>query len=385
MRWTIPVTMVMLMTVSAAAAADSTGDRAIRQIVTRAIQPMLSDDDVGGVAVAVRIAGRTLFFNYGYADSSKMRPMTSDSLFNLASVRKPFEADLLAQAAENGELRLDDPVADYVTELQDGADIRQVTLGQLATHTSGLLLPQDHPPWPTERYTLAQFIGVLKAWKEDKEQAPGKQHIYSHAGYILLQLALERRFHKPIAQLLQERVISPLGLASTLVPMRGTDDRAEMAGEFMARAVQGYNAADEPVGLPGNQQTYYDFPGTGQMFSSARDLAVYAAAHLGELPLDRALAEAMRLAEQPRFSMSPRNAQALAWEVNTKFAPTIVEKNGGMTNSTTYVGLMRGAKLAVVVLCNRGDQDGPRAGRLILSRLVKLGNAARAASPKRHS
>jgi beta-lactamase class C len=58
-----------------------------------------------------------------------------------------FEATLLAQAVRNGHLRLDDPVAKYVVELQQGGDIRQVTLGQLATHTSGLLLPQDHPPW----------------------------------------------------------------------------------------------------------------------------------------------------------------------------------------------------------------------------------------------
>jgi beta-lactamase class C len=115
-------------------------------------------DGPGGAAVAVRIAGRTLFFNEGMADQATKRPITSDSLFNLASLGKVFDATLLALAVRQGELSLDDPVDKYVTELQQGADIREVTLGQLATHTSGLLLPQDHPPWPTEGYTLPEFI-----------------------------------------------------------------------------------------------------------------------------------------------------------------------------------------------------------------------------------
>jgi len=130
-----------------------------------------------------RIEGRSLFFNYGWADRAGKRPITTDTLFNLASLRKVFETTLLAQAVRNGELELDDPVAKYVVELQRGGDIRQVTLGQLATHTSGLLLPQDHPPWPHWGYTLPEFIRTLNAWTADK--APGQRHLYTHAGFIL--------------------------------------------------------------------------------------------------------------------------------------------------------------------------------------------------------
>ena len=57
-----------------------------------------------------------LFFNYGLADQAAKRPVTSDSLFNVGSVRKIFEATLVAQGVLRGEIRLDDPVARYVTE-----------------------------------------------------------------------------------------------------------------------------------------------------------------------------------------------------------------------------------------------------------------------------
>jgi hypothetical protein len=48
------------------------------------------------------------------------------------------------------------------------------------------------------------------------------------------------------------------------------------------------------------------------MFSSARDLAVFLAANLGELPHDRSLQQAMDFAQQSRFSVTARNGQALA-------------------------------------------------------------------------
>src|SRR5262245_66507860 len=99
------------------------------------------------MAVALNIDARTLFFNYGMADVARQQPITSDSLFNLASVGKAFIATLLAQAVKQGEVSLDDPVAKHVTELQQGGDIRKVTLGMLATHTSGLTrTPQQYEP-----------------------------------------------------------------------------------------------------------------------------------------------------------------------------------------------------------------------------------------------
>ena len=102
-----------------------------------------------------------MFFDEGFADLAERRPITPDSLFNVASLRKPFEAALLALAVQQGKMALDDPISTYLPALSDGDDIRRVTVGQLATHTSGLLLPHDHPPWPTTRYTPASFIKAL--------------------------------------------------------------------------------------------------------------------------------------------------------------------------------------------------------------------------------
>jgi beta-lactamase class C len=329
----------------------------LRSVIARDIDPMVTTTGTatsGGVAVAVRMNGRTQFFNYGLADQVEKRPITSDELFNVGSVRKVFEATLVVEAVQRGELGLDDPVNTYVTELQ-GDYIRHVTIGQLVTHMSGLSLPTDHAPWPTQHYSLAGFYDALNAYTPANGEEPGKQHIYSHAGYILLQLALERRYGRPIGELIEDGVSKPLGMTSTLVPERGADNRAMMSPELLARTVQGYSQSGEPIGLPGNQQSYFDFSGTGQMFSTARDLSLLLAACLDDGAVSPQLWDALQMTQREAFRIGPQSGQAMAWETIGTDGPTIVDKPGGLNNASAYIGLVPERKIGIVILTNRGD------------------------------
>jgi beta-lactamase class C len=361
-----------ILTAAARPAADTDMDAEVEQIIVPAMAALAPTDRPGGVAVAVRIDGHSLFFNEGLADQATQRPITPDSLFNVASVRKLFEATLVAQGVLRGELTLDDPVNKYVKELR-GDYIRRVTIGQLATHTSGLLLPTDHPPWPNESYSLGEFLTTLNAWTPQHGEEPGQQRIYTHAGYVLLQLALERRYHMPISELIGNRILKPLKMDSTLVPERGPDNQAIMSPQIMQRAVQGYGVDGMAIGAPGNQQSYYDFPGTGQMFSTARDLAIFVAAFLGEMPIDPQLKQALQDTEREAFRVNDQYGQAMAWEINGAGDGTIVDKPGGMNNASAYVGLVPERKIGLVILSNRGDVYPHEVARgKILPELAKL-------------
>jgi len=360
----VPLVLVAALIACPAAGTNAVNDSDVERLIERQLVPvLLGEDGIGGVAVAVRISARTLFFNHGWADVASRRPVTASSLFNIASVRKVFEAIVLAQAVQRGELRFDDRVEQYVSELQRGGTIREVTLGQLASHTSGLLLPTDHPPWPEHGYTLAGFIGALNAWTPEAGQRPGQTHTYTHAGYVLLQLALERRFGLPIGQLIHQRVLKPLGMDATVLPAHLLD------GEHapLPDAVQGYGEGGEPIGVRGNQQSYFDFPGTGQMFSSAHDLAALLAANLGDGPVDPDLSAAMQLTQRSVFRIGPHNAQALAWEVvNNSGGPTIVDKPGGIDNASAYVGMVPDRRLGIVILVNRGSRNPHEVARNVI-------------------
>jgi beta-lactamase class C len=350
-----------------ATAARAESDAEIEPVVRRHVQPMLIA--AGGMAVALAIDGRTLLFNYGMADVARKTPITSDSLFNLASVGKAFIATLLAQAVKQGEVSLDDPVAKYVTELQQG-EIRKVTLGQLASHTSGLTrTPQQYEH--RGPYKLADFIRYLNAWQADEAHAPGKQDIYSNTGFVLLSLALQRRFNTPIAQLMETRVLAPLGMTSTALPVPRANARGQLARELRRRAVQGYNSDAQPVGEPGKQQGMFNWPGTGQMYSSARDMARFLAANLGALPDNAPLQAAMALAQQGVFTVGPRFTQALAWQRVTNGDLVMVDKNGGLNNTATYIGMIPQRRLGIVILSNCGGEPATRIGRQIMLALAR--------------
>ena len=353
-----------------AAPAARADDAEVERLVRQHVPPMRIA--AGGMAVAVHIEGRTLSFNYGLADVARKEPITSDVLFNLASVGKVFLSTLLAQAVKQGEVALDDPVAKYVTELQQGGDIRNVTLGELASHTSGLhARPQQYEPWHRGAYKLPDFIRYLNAWKADDAHAPGKQDIYSNTGFVLLSLALQRHFNTPIAKLMEARLLAPLGMSSTVMPVPTANARGQLAPTFRRRAVQGYNADARPVGEPGNQQGVFNWPGTGQMYSSARDMAVFLAANLGVLPDERPLQEAMALAQQGVFTVNERFTQALAWQVVRNGDITFVDKNGGLSNTATYIGMIPGKRLGIVVLSNCGGEPATRIGRQIMLALAR--------------
>ena len=345
--------------------------RSVRRIIQKEILTLLPADGAGGIAVAVCIDGQLVFFDEGFADLPQRRPITPDSLFNVASLRKPFEATLLALAVQQGKMAIADPISTYLPALSEGGDIRRVTVGQLATHTSGLLLPHDHPPWPTTRYTPASFVEALKAWKADAAHQPGRQHIYTHAGFILLQLALESGLGSSVGELAEQKLFEPLGMNSSWIPRHGKEGRSDLPPPLLQRAVQGYSEDGIAVGRPGDQQTFYDWPGTGQMYSSVRDLAVFLDASMGEGRIALPLARAMVLAQAPAFTTGPHSAQALAWEIDNAAAPTLIDKNGGLNNTSAYMGMMPDRRLGIVVLSNRGGIDVAQAGRRALRLLSK--------------
>ena len=144
---------------------------------------------------------------------------------------------------------------------------------------------------------------MVNAWAPDKGQQPGRQHVYTHTAFCC-SLALERRYGIPIGELIDRHILAPFGMTSTVFGTRGADGRGELPQPFMRRAVQGYTKEGEPMGAPGDQEGYYDIPGTEQMFSSARDMAALIAANLGELPIDRTLHEAMQLTQQGVFKIA---------------------------------------------------------------------------------
>jgi beta-lactamase class C len=112
-------------------------------------------------------------------------------------------------------------------------------------------------------------------------------------------------------------------------------------------------------------QGFYHWVGTGQMYSSARDMAVMLAANLGELPGHAELQRAMKVAQQGVLAFGKGSMGALAWESHRQQGSEIVERYGGLNNAMATIAMIPERRLGVVVLCNR-SQDVATAGQKIL-------------------
>ena len=100
-------------------------------------------------------------------------------------------------------------------------------------------------------------------------------------------------------------------------------------------------------------------------------MSVFLTANMGELPGHRELQDAMAVAQQGVFTVNPRFTQALAWQIVQRDDLTVIDKNGGLPVTSTYIGFAPAAKVGIVILENRGRQKATRVGRQILRELAR--------------
>src|SRR5205814_3999496 len=107
------------------------------------------------------------------------------------------------------------------------------------------------------------------------------------------------------------------------------------------------------------------------IYSSSRDMATFLAANLGELPGHGPIENAMAFAHQGIFTVSPRLTIGVAWQMVSAGNFTIIDKNVGLNNTSTYIEYAPQKKLVVVILVNRGRQKATIYGRQIIHALAQ--------------
>jgi CubicO group peptidase (beta-lactamase class C family) len=213
------------------------------------------------------------------ADRQTAAPWSVDTGSQIASISKQFVAAVTLMLAERGALNLDDPVSTLLPEAPRGWD--SVTLQELLTHTSGLphwcALPGFDPSVALPAVARLQHFLAAPGPGD-----AGRTWQYSSPGYVVLSAVVERAARRRYADLVRELVIDPLALAGTTV--------GERADNPVAR---GYSHG-EPV-APWDLTS---MPGTGDVWSTARDIATFVTAlHDGGLlpPRARALLREIRV------------------------------------------------------------------------------------------
>jgi CubicO group peptidase (beta-lactamase class C family) len=196
---------------------DSSVDAYVRDAMTQRHIP--------GLALAVIRQGRVLRVTaYGQASLEFSVPVTSTTLFNVASVTKSFTAVGVMKLVEAGKLKLDDPIGTYLQGLPESW--RGVRVQELLSHTSGLPdIVKSGTPDP-----IADTPEEATALLRDRpvEFTPGTQYRYDQTDYMLLGLLIEKLSGLSYVRFCQTELFAPAGLKNpqfgdshTLIRNRG--------------------------------------------------------------------------------------------------------------------------------------------------------------------
>lgn len=179
--------------------------------------------EFSGVVLIAREGRPLLHEAFGLADREDGRPNTTTTPFNIASLGKMFTGVAVAQLVEQGKLRYDGKLGDYLA-VGNRAIEESVTLHHLLTHTSGIPdLPEslfDAPPQSLSGY-LPFLSGV------ELEFEPGSKRSYSNSGFVLLGMVIEQVTGERFPDRIEDAIFRPAG-------MSGAGFDPERAGSVVA-------------------------------------------------------------------------------------------------------------------------------------------------------
>src|ERR1044072_7005675 len=280
---------------------------------------------------------------YGQANMEWNIPNSPDTRFRLGSITKQFTATVILQLVEQGKIKLDGKLSDYLPDYRKDTG-EKVTIHHLLTHTSGIPSYTSQPDFfqnvSRNPYKVDEF--VKKYASGDLEFEPGSKFRYNNSGYFLLGAIIERVTGKPYEQVLKQNIFDPLGMKNTGYDHHDTLIAKRASG--YSKTPDGYiNAAYLDMSIP---------YAAGSLYSTVEDLYLW----------DQALYTDKVLSAQAKASMYKPflDNYAYGWVVrNASFKQNgndvqIITHGGGINGFTTTIVRFPQEKNLIVMLDNTG-------------------------------
>lgn len=303
-------------------------------------------------AVLVAENGKVIYKKgLGLANMEWNVPNEVDTKFRLGSITKQFTATLIMQLVEQGKLKLDGKISEYLPDYRkDVGD--KVTIHHLLTHTSGIPsytgMPNFFAEVSRDPYTPTEF--VKKYASGDFEFEPGTKFRYNNSGYFLLGAIIEKVHGKPYEQVLKENVFDPLGMKNSGYDHHDTILNKRAAG--YEKTPTGYrNAPYLDMSLP---------YAAGSLYSTIEDLLLW----------DQALyTDKLISAKSKELMFKPfLDNYAYGWGIHkvtlaqSKETLNSVEHSGGINGFSTLLVRYPERKQLIVLLDN--TSQGENLGRI---------------------
>ncbi|REE25605.1 CubicO group peptidase (beta-lactamase class C family) [Winogradskyella pacifica] len=293
------------------------------------------------VALAYIEGENVTYFNYGNTEVKNGKPVDQNTVYEIGSISKVFTTIILADEILKGNINLSDPISKYLpkTVIVPQRKGKQITIKDLATHTSGLpRMPDNFEPAdysnPFADYSTELLYQFLSSYELLRDI--GVQYEYSNLGMGLLGHILELHTGKTYEELVKTRITVPLGMKNTGIVL---------SDAMKAKLALGHNEQLEVV----NNWNLNVLAGAGAIRSTTSDMVKFIRANTSTN--NTSLSKAMKLSHEIAFSDESESFNiALGWHFANN--NTITWHNGGTGGYRAFTGFLNDFSKGVVVLTN---------------------------------
>lgn len=253
-------------------------------VIDKIFKDYADSNHLPGVAYGLVVDGKLVYKgNIGYTDIEKKIPVTSSSLFRIASMSKSFATMAILKLRDEGKLNLDDPAYLYISELKKlkypTADAPHITVRHLMSHSAGF--PEDNPWGDRQLADNDKDLIALIDKQLSFSNPPGIAYEYSNLGFALLGKIITTVSGMRYQDYIKKNILEPLGMKTT------TYEYGDVAPDKLAH---GYRWLNEKW----NEETLLhdtkdgSWGAMGAMISSIDEFASYMAFHLSAWPPNNA-------------------------------------------------------------------------------------------------
>ena len=266
-----------------------------------------------------------------------------DTVYEIGSITKVLTSLILAEMVGRGEVKLDDPVQDFLPEsvVVPAKNNKDITLLHLATHMSGLPREVDNMQpgdWrnPYENYSAELLYEFLSDYTLPRDI--GAEFEYSNLGVGLLGHALSLKAGMDYEELVVDRICNVLNINDTRITL-SKDQINRKATPYDS---EGYPTLSIDIGI---------LEGCGEMRSTANDLLKFLETNLGYLETD--LSPAIMSTHNEQFNLYDNILGiGLAWLIHNDLGVEVIEHSGSTLGFNSFIGFAKEKGIGVVVLTN---------------------------------
>lgn len=249
-----------------------------RKELKQIMRDVVQHKEIPGMLAQVVKNGQTWSHAEGKASIDSGRKMSPDFYYRIGSITKTFVATVVLQLVGENKLSLDDTVERWLPGVVqgNGYDGNKITIRQLLKHTSGIadfLSGEFVKSVLTNPYRTYSTNKLIRLGLEQKPLFdPGTSWSYSNTNYLLVGLIIEKVTGESYAEQIKKRIIKPLKLNSTSVPLTSPFIPGPHARGYVLLNGQLHDLTELNPSMAG---------AAGNMISTARDLNKFFDALLG--------------------------------------------------------------------------------------------------------